>query len=617
MSSITQNVLLVDLHTVYDLLDEGYIFKQALPKFFQDATISDGVITSSIGGEFITISPDIFSASFNLPRTGMTTFSSITTAQKTQMKAMYSLTNVPWPLRITIAIFYSDFPLRFLQARCYLSDCVSSTSLMAATTSVPSAISETLKVIRTSIFTVEKQTHNQSWSMAKPGEVEFCLKATVIKERNQVLFVEADHKFIDVLLSFLTLPLGTIVRLLHKYYDKGALTIGCLNSLYHSLENTSTNYFWSESGKMMLLKPTSSFADECDQQLKINIDDTPPRQSDMCCNANCTTMYFNTIQCSCGLKIKNKISTEEIQTKAERTTAGLFTKPNTSFIITDDFQILPNHSDLFLEILNMNGVRDRENKEEIPFHVGYHQVMALLERAIASRTPMSDVIFGTRKERMKYFVPSHVFLGTVNLPKMKVKAIVQQSTGRILLIESDDGGFVDCLFNFLAIPLGSAHLICGGDCGIPSMTNLYNSMLRLDPERHMKAASTINRLKNPELPHGYKSRMQILPLKEEEPPKLRWWQYLRLHLRSKVKNIDPKGGPTFLKPLDAFIVSEDLVVSSTASSSLMSTINTMNIPLSDIKLEMIEIGVAEATSLLKATLTSRRALTDGLRDFLP
>ncbi|KAM5583407.1 hypothetical protein ABKV19_003353 [Rosa sericea] len=39
------------------------------------------------------------------------------------------------------------------------------------------------------------------------------LKALVDKGRNRVIFVEADNDFIDVLFSFLTLPMGKIVRL--------------------------------------------------------------------------------------------------------------------------------------------------------------------------------------------------------------------------------------------------------------------------------------------------------------------------------------------------------------------------------------------------------------------
>jgi hypothetical protein len=42
------------------------------------------------------------------------------------------------------------------------------------------------------------------------------LKVIVDRERNKVLYAEAGKDFVDALLSFLTLPLGTIARLVAK-----------------------------------------------------------------------------------------------------------------------------------------------------------------------------------------------------------------------------------------------------------------------------------------------------------------------------------------------------------------------------------------------------------------
>ncbi|TKY65911.1 tyrosine/DOPA decarboxylase [Spatholobus suberectus] len=47
-------------------------------------------------------------------------------------------------------------------------------------------------------------------------EQQVTMKLMVIKERNKVLFAEARKDFVDVLFSFLTLPLGTIARLVRK-----------------------------------------------------------------------------------------------------------------------------------------------------------------------------------------------------------------------------------------------------------------------------------------------------------------------------------------------------------------------------------------------------------------
>ncbi|KAK4401659.1 hypothetical protein Sango_0906600 [Sesamum angolense] len=50
--------------------------------------------------------------------------------------------------------------------------------------------------------------------MSESEDVKFSLRVMMNKEENKVLYAEVGSSFADVLLSFLTLPLGTIVRLL-------------------------------------------------------------------------------------------------------------------------------------------------------------------------------------------------------------------------------------------------------------------------------------------------------------------------------------------------------------------------------------------------------------------
>ena len=62
-------------------------------------------------------------------------------------------------------------------------------------------------------------------------DIKFSLKATVNKKKGKVLFAQVDSAFADVLLSFLTLPLGTIVKALSKCEDITP-QFGSLTSLY-------------------------------------------------------------------------------------------------------------------------------------------------------------------------------------------------------------------------------------------------------------------------------------------------------------------------------------------------------------------------------------------------
>ncbi|PON77709.1 hypothetical protein PanWU01x14_024650 [Parasponia andersonii] len=80
------------------------------------------------------------------------------------------------------------------------------------------------------------------------------LKPIRLKLINQVLFAESDKDFVDVLLSFLTLPMGKIIRLADKKSG-----IGSMDELYKSVEALHRKCFWTKACKNMLLEPRSAY----------------------------------------------------------------------------------------------------------------------------------------------------------------------------------------------------------------------------------------------------------------------------------------------------------------------------------------------------------------------
>ncbi|KAI8564129.1 hypothetical protein RHMOL_Rhmol03G0158000 [Rhododendron molle] len=112
------------------------------------------------------------------------------------------------------------------------------------------------------------------------------LKLMIEKKKDRVVFAESDKDFIDLLFSFLTLPVGTIIRLLE---DKSPPTvIGCMNSLYKSIENLDAQLFVSEACKKMLLQLTRLPAVQC-KNLKAMIEKNlePNKCFYFCANSDC------------------------------------------------------------------------------------------------------------------------------------------------------------------------------------------------------------------------------------------------------------------------------------------------------------------------------------------
>lgn len=103
------------------------------------------------------------------------------------------------------------------------------------------------------------------------------LNVMMNKKETKVLFAQVDGYFADILLSFLTLPMGRIVKVLGKHYGDEAPAIGSFSSLYRSLKNLDSSHFWTKGAKEALLDPISSSDAEC-KSLKLDISASPPTE---------------------------------------------------------------------------------------------------------------------------------------------------------------------------------------------------------------------------------------------------------------------------------------------------------------------------------------------------
>jgi len=168
------------------------------------------------------------------------------------------------------------------------------------------------------------------------------LNVLVHKEKNKVVFAEAGKDFVDFLLSFLTLPLGTIARLVAQESNVQPLKVGSLSTLYESVSHLKENFLWIQRCKEMLLQPRNSMEDYC-QKLKLNIDDTEPKSYYFCENLlQCIikpylVSTFRNQRCGCG-KLMNRV----VRSLDILSSENGFVKESASFLVSDDLHIMPN-----------------------------------------------------------------------------------------------------------------------------------------------------------------------------------------------------------------------------------------------------------------------------------
>ncbi|XP_073137094.1 uncharacterized protein [Henckelia pumila] len=480
---------------------------------------------------------------------------------------------------------------------------------------------------------------------AADEKVQFSLNVVAIKESSKVLYAQVDSDFADVLLSFLTLPLGTIVRLLIKHYGDNVPVLGSLNSLYAGLLNMDTRHFWTEAGKLMLLNPRNSSQVQC-SRLKLQIETTPPIQHFVCGNWTCVSTY-NNVKCLCR-DPRNTMTRVDLEVEAQSRDNSIFTLQTASFLLTDDLQILANTSASIFQILKQNGIEDTGVLVEKTLIFWLKEIMELLKHSLVSKTPVTDTVrcnispAPTLRKRKRPVASSTSAPAPAPAPdalpetqaskhsssgskRITVKALVQKSTNRILFAQAWQD-FIDFLFSLLAIPLGTVQFLLGSNNCLGSINNLYRSISNLESMKYMKNREIISRLLEPQIPPHYLSSYQIFSLSQQTFQTLhRYYDISTFKLSSSppshrreypMKVIDPKGRDSFVKGPAMFTVTDDLLVVTPPSTSIISTLNQMKVSVSDVEEREIDIGMAEALSILKASLTSTCALTEGLKPFL-
>ncbi|KAJ9550837.1 hypothetical protein OSB04_014882 [Centaurea solstitialis] len=481
------------------------------------------------------------------------------------------------------------------------------------------------------------------------------LKVLFQKGHYKVIFAEADNNFVDTLFSIVTLPLGTIVRILGKSPDQRLNPLVSLQNLHKSLVELPESYLSSEEGKFMMLNPRTKIH-ECCTNLKLQIDDTEPTKYIICENEGCnkkSLAYFSTCSLARCLYCR-KAMTREIKytemfdpTLPRRNERGVLVPDPETFIVTDDLFVVPNTLDAGLRLLCDRGFTDASHLEEKTIDIGREQfsfelsssliclniifvfqMLILLRAALVLKYPLTYLVFN-----IIHPIGTPVRSLTCNeedrsLKTMTLKLTLQKSTSKFLFAETGED-FVDFLFGFLEIPLGTLIVESMNDkTYLESLENLYDSICGMDFDRCIR--SRWNRIKRmltePKLVWKYVSVNQISPLDSSEVSSEINYQYgvlgtsgtmfrssnvsdcSKYNLRFK----DPRVEGKFLKKATKFMITDDLTVTPFSTIFAIAIMNESKVPLKDLEHHVVTIGIEEGLKICNASLKSRSTLSDVL-----
>ncbi|KAK9019441.1 hypothetical protein V6N11_053965 [Hibiscus sabdariffa] len=185
--------------------------------------------------------------------------------------------------------------------------------------------------------------------MAAPSPTTVSLKLLIAPKSQRVLYAEAGKDFVDFLFNIMTLPVGTVVRLLSKQ-----VTAGCIRSIYESIENLGSSYMLSEENTDILLNAQGFNRAAYEPHLLPSIQ--PPA-------------YTNLYRCSYGGHGNCKVGEG-------------FVKEAVTYMITDDLVVRPIATSSIVTLFNKYKIKDVGDLEEKVIAVGVNE---------QSKTALTDV----------------------------------------------------------------------------------------------------------------------------------------------------------------------------------------------------------------------------------
>ncbi|CAJ2655909.1 unnamed protein product [Trifolium pratense] len=477
------------------------------------------------------------------------------------------------------------------------------------------------------------------------------LKVLVDKNSNKVVFVEATKDFVETIFSFLSLPLATIVRLLatatnnnsdqqHQQSESSPF-LGNIKNLYQSVQNINSNDIWSSPAcKQMLLRPRNP----CESLLKelfLNIDDTESSIEYFVCSTCYKFTTFENLNCTCGNPPNKKPRNLDSESQGNNNQNGVFLRESGAmFLVSDKLKIFPSSKVNSLMMLVESGCSDFTQLEEVTHNIGKQEILNLLKYTLTSHEPLTNTILVSSSKIIddppnQYESAVRVMPSPSDSSKMNIKVVQSKSQNKIITIE-DNGDFVDFIFSFLTMPLGSIVKLLGANsfAGSGCVGNLYKSVENLDPT---------SVLLNPGIVPQFGCPNQPLNIPHVQPPpttyyygtgtpKLEWDHYYDGYrtievtveggVISKSKGsiynaktliaLDPRplnsseeGVVGFLKRTTFYGVGGNLEVKPLSANFCLSYLKELSLPIDDLEVKVIPIGETEALMFLGAFLTSK------------
>ncbi|CAL4951668.1 unnamed protein product [Urochloa decumbens] len=206
------------------------------------------------------------------------------------------------------------------------------------------------------------------------------MKLLIDTKSQRVLYAEAGKDVVDFLFSLLTLPVGTVVKILSK--DS---MVGSISNLYGSVEKLDETYVRSAGTKAALVAPAGAYHEGA-KLLQLPEPEHPSMELFRCNN------YSECVYLSKDDPRRGGASGGGAAAAATSAVGGTgFVKGVVTYTVMDDLKVAPMSTISGITLLNTFGITDIGMLQEKTVQLGYDEGLKILKASLQSKTVLTDV----------------------------------------------------------------------------------------------------------------------------------------------------------------------------------------------------------------------------------
>ncbi|KAG0592388.1 hypothetical protein M758_1G242400 [Ceratodon purpureus] len=228
------------------------------------------------------------------------------------------------------------------------------------------------------------------------------------KTSQQILFVEAGKDFVDLVVGFLTLPIGCVIKLLSENGMVTPKTVGGIANVFKSIQRLEAEETLCTNKKMLTdLKPVYGLgylATESELGISREGDlESSNSQGYFTCGASSHCSFVSPRYGAKCPRHNKKMTTQckmmdgcETPTEIPNVDRHGYVKSSSKYFVTDNLEVFPSSNSLAL--LKKLKVENMSSLDSIDLRVGTDEVLQLLRASLTSANVLSEVFGNSLRE---------------------------------------------------------------------------------------------------------------------------------------------------------------------------------------------------------------------------